>query len=146
MSEENVERVKAMLGPFDDVDISRIDWGSEAIREILERDYSPDIELRTLESAIGSGPSSDYQGWDGLIQYFKEWFEPFGEYRMRWLDYVEAGERVLVPMKASGVGSGSGLRVEMELVLSYELKDGMVTRLDQYDTLEQALEAAGQSQ
>src|SRR5262245_47031366 len=102
MSEENVEKIKAMLEPFDDAEISGIDWESEAIREILERDYSPDIELRTLESGIGSGPSSFYKGWDGLIRYFKEWFEPFSEYRMWWLDYVEAGERVLVPMKASG--------------------------------------------
>jgi ketosteroid isomerase-like protein len=146
MSRENVEKIKAMLEPFDDVELTGIDWESEAIREILERDYSPDIELRTLESAIGSGPSSFYKGWDGLIQYFKEWFEPFGEYRMRWLDYVEAGERVLVPMKASGVGRASGLRVEMELVLSYELQDGMITRLDQYDTLDQAFEAAGPSE
>jgi SnoaL-like domain len=108
--------------------------------------HPPPKPSLSLESAIGSGPSSSYKGWDGLIQYFKEWFEPFGEYRMRWLDYVEAGERVLVPMKASGVGSASGLRVEMELVLSYELQDGMVTRLDQYDTLEQAFDAAGLSE
>jgi hypothetical protein len=49
-------------------------------------------------------------------------------------------------MKASGVGSASGLEVEMELVLSYELQNGVITRLDQYDTLEQALEAAGLSE
>ena len=146
MSEENVERVKAILGPFDDVDVTGIDWESEAIREILERDYSPDIELRTLESGIGSGPSSFYEGWDGLTRYLKEWFEPFSEYRMKWLDYIEAGERVLVPMKASGVGSASRLPVEMELVLSYELQDGRITRLDQYDTVEQALEASGLSE
>src|SRR6266446_2840843 len=113
MSKENVEKVKAMLRRFDDVDVAGIDWDAEALREILERDYSPDIELRTLESGIGSGPSSFYQGWDGLTRYFKEWFEPFSEYRMKWLDYIEAGECVLVPMEASAVGSGSGLRVEM---------------------------------
>ena len=146
MSEENVEKIKALLEPFDDAEITGIDWDGEVIREILERDYSPDIELRTLESGIGSGPSSFYKGWDGLIRYFREWFEPFSEYRMKWLDYVEAGERVLVPMKASGVGSASGLRVEMELVLSFELQDSLITRLDQYDTLEQALEAAGLSE
>ena len=85
--------------------------------------YSPVIELRTLESGIGIGPSSFYTGWDSLIRYFREWFKPFSEYRMKWLDYVEAGERILVPMKASGVGSASGLRVEMDLVLSFELQD-----------------------
>jgi hypothetical protein len=146
MSQKNVEKIKAMLGPFGDVDIAGIDWEADAIREILERDYSPEIELTTLESAVGIGPSSSYVGWDGLTRYFKEWFEPFSEYRMKWLDYIEVGQRVLVPMEASGVGSASGLQVEMELVLSYELRDGLITRLDQYDTLEQALEAAGLSE
>jgi SnoaL-like domain len=143
MSEENVEKIKAILGPFGDVDVAGVDWEAEAIREGLERDYAPDVELRTLESAIGIGPSGFYQGWDGVTRYFKEWFEPFSEYRMKWLDYIEAGQRVVVPMEASAVGGVSGLRVEMELVLSYELEDGLITRIDQYDTLEQALEAAG---
>jgi hypothetical protein len=66
MSHENVEKIKAMLEPFDDVEITGIDWESQAIREILERDYSSDIELRTLESAIGSGPSGFYKGWDAF--------------------------------------------------------------------------------
>ena len=143
MSEENVEKIKALLEPFDDAEITGIDWEGEAIREILERDYSPDIELRTLESGIGIGPSSFYKGWDGLIRYFREWFEPFSEYRMKWLDYIDAGQRVLVPMEACAVGSASGAPVELELVLSYELQDGVITRLDEYDTVEQALEAAG---
>jgi hypothetical protein len=143
MSQENIEKIKAMLGPLGDVDVAGIDWEADAIRELLERDYSPDIELTTLDSAVGIGPSGSYQGWDGLVRYFKEWFDPFSEYRMKWLDFIEAGQHVLVPMQASALGSGSGVRVEMELVLSYELHDGLITRLDEYDTLEQALEAAG---
>ena len=103
MSQENVEKIMALLEPFDDAEITGIDWEDEAIGEILERDYSPDIELRTLESGIGIGPSSFYKGWDGLIRYFREWFEPFREYRMKWLDYVEAGERVLY-LHDEGVG------------------------------------------
>jgi ketosteroid isomerase-like protein len=142
MSQENVEKIKAMLGPFGDVDVAGIDWEAEAIREVLERDYSPDVELTTLESGVGIGPSGSYQGRDGVVRYFKEWFEPFSEYRMKWLDYIDAGQRVLVPMEACAVGSASGAPVELELVLSYELQDGVITRLDEYDTVEQALEAA----
>jgi len=146
MSQQNVEMIKAMLGPLGDVDVAGIDWEAEAIREVLERAYSPDVELTTLASAVGIGPSGSYQGWDGLVRYFKEWFEPFSEYRMKWLDYIEAGRRVLVPMQASAVGSVSGVPVELELVLSYEVQDGLITRLDEYDTVEQAREAAGLSE
>jgi ketosteroid isomerase-like protein len=146
MSRENVEIVRALFDPFDGVDVTEIDWGSEAIREILERTHAPDVELRTLESAIGTGPSRFYSGWDGLVRYLREWFEPFSDYRMDLLDYIDAGNRVIVPIKARGVGSGSGIRVDMALTLAYELRGGLITRIDQYDTVEDALEAAGLSE
>ena len=143
MSEENVEKIKALLEPFDDAEITGIDWDGEAIREILGRGHA---RHRAEDAGVGYCAVRSFYGLGGLIRYFREWFEPFSEYRMKWLDYVEAGERVLVPIRRSGVGSGSGLRVEMELVLSFELQDSLITRLDQYDTLEQALEAAGLSE
>ena len=36
MSEENIEKIKALLEPFYDAEITGIDWEGEAIREILE--------------------------------------------------------------------------------------------------------------
>ena len=141
MSEENVEIVQSMLGPFGGVDVSAVDWDAEVIREILEQSYSPDVVLRALASGAGSGPSAVYRGWDGLVQYLKEWLEPFSEYHLEPLDYVEAGDCVLVPSRQWGVGSSSGARVEIELTLVYELRDGKIVRLDQYDTVEDAREA-----
>ena len=141
MSQENIEIVRAMIEPFAGLDVAGIDWGSKEIREILERNYSPDVELTTLESAVGSGPSASYRGWDGLVQYLKEWFEPFSEYRMEWLDFIDAGDVVLVPIRARGTGGASGIDVTMELTLSYELRDGLITRTGQYDTVEQARQA-----
>jgi hypothetical protein len=138
MSKENVEIVRAMLAPFEGVDVIGIDWESEEIRQTLQRDYSPDVELTTLESAVGSGPSASYRGWDGLVRYLKEWFEPFSEYRMEWLDFIDVGDFVLVPMRARGTGGASGIDVNMELTLSYELRDGLIRRMGQYDSVEQA--------
>ena len=145
MSKENVELVRSMLAPLDGVDVGGIDWGDAAMREILEQNYSPDVELRTMQSAVGIGPSALYRGVDGVAQYLQEWFEPFSEYRMDFLDWIDAGDRVIVPMRARGVGAASGVQVDMELTLSYEVRDGRITRLDQYDTPEDALKAAGLS-
>jgi len=141
VSEENVEIVQSMLGPFGGVDVSAVDWDAEGIRGVLEQSYSPDVVLRALASGVGSGPSAVYRGWDGLVQYLKEWLEPFSEYHLEPLDYVEAGDCVLVPSRQWGVGSSSGARVEIELTLVYELRDGKIVRLDQYDTVEDAREA-----
>ena len=142
MSEENVALVRSMAEPFDGIDVTVLDFESEAIRATLEQFYSPDVELSTLASGLGSGVGEFYKGWDGLIRYLREWLEPFSEYHVRNLDFVEAGDYVLVPSHQWGVGNGSGARVEIELTTLYELRDGKIARMHQYDTLDEAREAA----
>ena len=146
MSQENVEIVRSILEPFDGIDLTAIDLGAEAIRDALGRAYSPDFELTTLASGLGSGVGEFYRGLDGLARYLREWLEPFSEYHLKTLDYIEAGDCVLVPSRQWGVGSGSGARVELELTTLYELRDGKIVRGEQYDSLEEAREAAGQRQ
>jgi ketosteroid isomerase-like protein len=143
MSDENVAIVRSLFEPFDGVNIAAIDWTAEAIREAIWRSYSPDIELTTLASGLGSGVAEFYRGVDGLSRYLGEWLEPFSEYHVDNLDYIEAGDCVLVPSRQWGVGAGSGARVELELTTLYELRDGKIARVHQYDTLAEALEAAG---
>jgi ketosteroid isomerase-like protein len=143
MSQENVEIVRSFVEPFDRINVAAIDWSAEGIREALGRAYSPEIELRTLASGLGSGVGEFYKGLDGLARYLREWLEPFSEYHVENLDYIEADDCVLVPSRQWGIGAGSGARVEIELTTLYELRDGRIARIHQYDTMDQALEAAG---
>ena len=143
MSQENVEIVRSMLEPFNGVNVAELDWDAEAMREVVERFHAPDVELRTLPSGAGSGPSELYRGWDGLIRYGQEWLEPFSEYRLEALDYVDAGDWVLVPSRQWGVGAASGAGAEIEITTAYELRDCKITRIVQHDSLEDAREAAG---
>jgi ketosteroid isomerase-like protein len=146
MSKENVEIVRSVFEPFNGFNLAAIDWDVEAIREMLGRAYSPDIELTTLASGLGSGVNEFYRGLDGLVRYLREWLEPFSEYYVENLDYVEAGECVLIPSRQWGIGAGSGARVELRLTTLFELRDGRIARVHQYDTLNEALEAAGLSE
>ena len=140
MSQENVEMVRGLLEPFKGVDYTAIDWDDEAIREMSKRFFSPEIELRWLRS----GPEARvYQGRDGVIQAFREWLEPFSEYYIEPLDFIEVGDRVVTPQRHWSIGSTSGIRVEIEVTYVYEVRDNLIARLDEYDTLEEALEAAG---
>jgi ketosteroid isomerase-like protein len=145
MSKENVEIVRSVFEPFNGFNLAAIDWDVEAIREMLGRAYSPDIELTTLASGLGSGVNEFYRGLEGLVRYLGEWLEPFSEYYVENLDYVAAGECVLIPSRQWGIGAGSGARVELRLTTLFELRDGRIARVHQYDTLNEALEAAGLS-
>jgi ketosteroid isomerase-like protein len=143
MSQENVEVVRSMFEPFDGVNLAAIDWSAEVIREGLGRAYSPEIELTTLDIPLGLDISKSYRGVDGLVEYLGAWLEPFSEYHVENLDYVDAGECVLIPSQQWGIGTESGARVELELTTLYEVREGRITRVHQYDTMDEALQAAG---
>ena len=95
MSERNVEVVRSLLEPFQAINTAEIDWGADVVREALAAKCSPDIEVRTLDSGIGTG--------------------------------IDPGAR-----------QGSGARTELEMSYACEVKDGLITRILQYDTLEDA--------
>ena len=140
MSQENVEMVRGLWEPFKGADYTAIDWDDEAIREMTERFFSSEVELRWSRS----GPEARvYQGRDGVIQAFREWLEPFSEYYIEPLDFIEQEDRVIIPQRQWGIGSTSGVSVEIEVTHVYEVRDNLVARVDEYDTLEEALGAAG---
>jgi ketosteroid isomerase-like protein len=146
MSQENVEIVRSVSEPLVGINLAEIDWGSEALHEILGRTYAPDIELRTLDIPLGLDINDSYRGLDGLAEYLRAWLEPFSEYYVENLDYIEAGNCVLVPSRQRGLGRGSGTRTQIELTTLLELRDGKIARIHQFDTLDEALEAAGLSE
>jgi ketosteroid isomerase-like protein len=144
VSQQNVEIVRSLLEPLAALNVAAVDWGSEEMRQTLSGSYTPDVELTTLQSGLGSGVGTHYQGWDGFVSYLQEWLEPFSEYQVEWVEFIESGECVLVPSRQWGIGEASGVRVELELTHLYELEDGKIARMEQYDTLEEAREAAAQ--
>jgi ketosteroid isomerase-like protein len=139
MSKENVELMRSRWEPFEGVNLAAIVWDADAMREALVASYSPDIELTTLVSGLGSGVGVDYRGIDGLVRYLREWFDPFSEYYVENLEYIDRGECVVVPTRQRGTGQTSGIPVELELTQLFEVRDGLIVRWHQYDTTEAAL-------
>ena len=140
MSQENVEMVRRLWESFKGVDCTTIVWDGEAIREMTERFWSPDVELRWSR---GNPEARAYRGRAGVLQAFREWVEPFSEYYVEPLDFIEVGDRVVVPQRQWGVGKTSGIPVEVEVTYLYEIRDNQMTRVDEYDALDEALEAPG---
>lgn len=143
MSQENVEMVRELWEQFKGVDCTAIDWDGEAIREMTEQFWSPEVELRW---AATNPETRAYRGRNGVIQAFREWVEPFSEYYVEPLDFIEQEDRVIVPQRQWGIGSTSGIPVEVEVTYVYEVRDNQITRIDEYDTLEEVLEAVGLSE
>ena len=135
--------VRRLWEPFKGVDLTAVDWDDEAIRETTGRFWSPEVELRWSRA----GPEArEYRGREGVIRAFREWVEPFSEYYIEPLDFIEREDCVIIPQRHWGIGSTSGIPVEGEFTHVYEVRDNQIARVDEYDTLEEALEAGGLSE
>ena len=142
MPQQNVDLVRSLFEPLEGIDVTTIDWSADAVRDLLGGAYTPAVELTTLNIAMGLDIDDRYVGVNGVAEYLGKWLEPFSEYHVHNLDYIEAGDCVLVPSSQWGIGKGSGARVELELTTLYEVRDGKIARAHPYETLAEARAAA----
>jgi ketosteroid isomerase-like protein len=127
MSQENVEIVRRI-------------WRAPDLESVFGF-YDPAI---VWESHFGP-ISGAYHGHEGVRRFFREWTEPLDAFRARAETFVDAGDRVVVGTRVWARGKGSGVEGEMPQGMVYTLRDGLVARVDLYETEGMALEAVGLS-
>jgi uncharacterized protein len=133
MSQENVELVKAFMGPF-----------AAGDRDVWRHYFDSDVVWDTSASKMPA--AGIYHGHEGVERFFREWLGAWDEYRVETREYVDAGDSVVLVFSQSGIGRGSGVRTERDFFGVYDLRDSKVIRYRQYESREEALEAVGLSE
>jgi ketosteroid isomerase-like protein len=131
MSQENVEVVDAMGDAWNAGDM-------DTFRELL----APDVIVRVPEGWPESGP---FVGREAVMRQWarnrESWdadtFESVG-------DPIDAGDRVVVRLTWTGVGSGPPTQLEFTAV--YTVRKGKVSYQESFWNHEEALEALGLSE
>ena len=111
-------------------------------RPHLEAFFDPEV---VFEPA-GVLPETDaVQGWDGVLRFTAEQMKAFkdGSMWMEPVEYIDAGDRLVVPYRFGGVARHTGIDVEFSFVHVFTVRDGKAVRVDVYVTKDQALEAVG---
>ncbi len=139
MSEENVEVVRRQIEGFQ-AGMERGDPGAV----FDARTVAADAEWIVREGMDGR---TVWVGREEFVQFIRTWTEEFEGWSIQVEQLIDAGDdRVVALTRQSGTGKGSGVPVELDLGLIYELKDGRVIRITNYLTHAEALEAAGLSE
>ena len=135
MSQENVEFARR---------------GYAAINEMLRRravDRSLIEAFWTADSVLtpaGILPeSSEMHGHDGIAQFISNQMEAFDELRIDPLEFIDAGDRVVVPIRFGGKARYTGMEVEFAVVHVVTIRDGRCARTDMFRERAEALAAAG---
>jgi ketosteroid isomerase-like protein len=130
MSQSNVEVVRQAYDAFNLRDL-------DALAELAEPDW-------VMDWSRSIGPQRGvYRGRAGVEEWTAAISEAFESFEILPLEYLGAGDRIVIPTRVKGRGRGSGVVVDAEGVTLWEFKRGKVARLTLYGTKQEALEAAG---
>jgi uncharacterized protein len=133
MSQENVEIVRAGYDALYSGDIAG--WIAT---------YHPDAELHELASVP---ETAIYRGHSGLRKWIESVHEVLGEeFGFETEGFTDAGEFVLVRVRAYGRGRAGGVPVEMRVFHVFEIDGGKIRRVLGYLNEAEALEAVGLSE
>lgn len=123
----------------DNVDIVR--RGYEAFREggaeAILRFLDPDIEWH-MSSAFTNAPRT-YRGHEGVREVFRFFQERIDELGAEPHEFIEAGDRVIVPVRMFGRLRETGEPVAYELVQVWTGRDGRAVELVTYPDTEAAI-------
>jgi ketosteroid isomerase-like protein len=130
MSEENVEVVRKAIA---------YEYYGVGDRAEAEEIFDPQFVLNPIDE----GPS---HGLDQVRYDWERWSSAFEELRVTFEEIIDAGDQVVVVAHHEGRGQKSGIEVDTRFFEVYTLREGKVSRVDEYAEREEALEAVGLSE
>lgn len=128
MASENLEIVKRGFDAFNE-------RGIDGIIPLIHSDFEA-----TTPPSLASEPDT-YRGPDGIRRWFDSFDEVMDEIRWEPHRFREAGDRVVVEFTLRARGKTTGLDFGQDAVMVWEIRDGMASRLDLFQSLDEALVA-----
>jgi ketosteroid isomerase-like protein len=133
MSGENVELVRSIYAK-----LNRAYATHEYGREDFEPFYHPDVVLRTS----GILPEdTEHHGYDGVREFAAEHAQAFQTMFVLPHEYIDADERVVVPLRYGGEARSTGIETTHYVVHVWTIRDGKAAELVIYRSRDQAVEA-----
>ncbi len=133
VSRENIELVR---NGYDALREGGIDAALAYIDPQFEMDLPPEI-----------GPEPQVvRGHDAMRRWFETTMQVLEEFRIEPEEFIDAGERVVVPVRILGRGRASGIEAVQRVTQVWTIRDGRSMRMDSYVDRESALAAVGRSE
>jgi ketosteroid isomerase-like protein len=128
MSQENVEVVQRMLAEyFATGEPPRPLWFADEL-EVFDHD-TPD--------------QGAYHGYEGALRWLEDWGAAWADWSIEPEEFIDAGDSVAVLIRMRAEGRGSGIPLDRRDALVYEVRSGVIRRIDYYNNRHEALKAVG---
>jgi ketosteroid isomerase-like protein len=87
--------------------------------------------------------ASEYRGHAGFRRWLEDWTAAWSDFTMEPEEFIDAGNRAIIVLRMKATGRGSGVPVDRQDAIVWELRGEKFGRIDYYNSREQALRAAG---
>jgi ketosteroid isomerase-like protein len=105
--------------------------------------YDPVAEWRTADDEPDSRTYRGLSALRGFVAHLADpWTDRFGQ-AIRFEDFIDCGEWVVVPWSGRLHGHGSGIEIEVWETYAVLVREGRIARVEEYRTVDEALEAVG---
>src|SRR5262245_16413723 len=125
MSRENVELVRRAFA----YEVYGIGGRAEA-----EAIFDPDVVMNPVDEEPSYGP-------DAMRDNFERWASVWEELRVTAEEIIDAGDQVVVVAHHQGRGGKSGVDINARFYEVYTLREGKVSRVDEFNEMAEALAA-----
>jgi len=132
VSRDNVELMREGLEAFERD-------GVEALLDYIH----PEFEVTTPPSL--SVEPDTYRGHDGVRRYFDSFYEVMDEVRFVPEEFIEVGDRVVIPLQVVARGRETGIEATQRVFQVWSARDGKAIRVEIFPTREEAIAAAQRS-
>lgn len=127
MSHENIELVRATVEHFADT--------GEPVWDTLDED----VEVHDHDIL----DAREYRGHAGFGRWLEDWAAAWSEFSTEPEEFLDTGDYVVMVFRMRATGRTSGVAVERQDAMVFEVRNGKIARLDYYNDREEALKAAG---
>jgi ketosteroid isomerase-like protein len=129
VSSDNVEIVQQAVEGFNE-------RGVDGILPLIHEEFEA-----TTPPNLASEPDT-YRGHDGVRRWFDSFYEVMDEIRWDAHEYRPVGDRVVVGFTLRARGKTTGLDFGQNAVMVWSFRDGKGSRIELFETMEEALAAA----
>ena len=125
----------------ENVDLARRSWTADAFTELFDEH----IVMDSRENPVPDLPEVQV-GRDEAINAFRHYWGTWDEYAIDPVEFIDAGQSVVVVVHEHGRGKGSGVPVERQHFQLWTFRRGRIVRWEAFADKSAALEAAGLSE
>ena len=105
--------------------------------------YHPEVEWQTADDEPDSRTYTGIPSLRRFVEHLADpWTDRFGP-AVAFDDFIDCGDWVVCPWSARLHGHGSGIEIDVSETYAVLVRGGRIVRVDEYRTVEQALEAVG---